>query len=181
MSRIGKKPIPVLDKVKVAIKDGQAVIDGPKGKLVQAIPSSITVDVRDGNIIVGRNTDTKIDKSLHGLIRALLANMIQGVTEGYTKELEIIGVGYRAQMEGKNLVMQLGFSHPVKYEPIDDVALEVIPKQNRVIIRGLDKAKVGQAAAEIRRIKRPEPYKGAGIRYVGEHVRRKLGKAAGTK
>ena len=181
MSRIGKKPIPVLDKVKVNIKEGQAVVDGPKGKLTQAIPPSITVDVRDGNIIVGRKTDTKVDKSLHGLIRSLLANMVQGVTEGYTKELEIIGVGYRAQMEGKNLIMQLGFSHPVKYAPVDEVTLEVVPKQNRVIVKGLDKAKVGQTAAEIRRVKRPEPYKGAGIRYVGEHVRRKLGKAAGTK
>lgn len=181
MSRIGNIPVPILDKVKVEIKENKIFIEGPKGKLEQEIPSSITVSVDDGKVIVVRKSDTKIDKSLHGLMRALIANMVKGVSEGYRKELEIVGVGYRAQMQGNGLVMQLGFSHPVEYSPLEDVSLEVI-KQTKIIVQGLDKAKVGQVASEIRQLRPPEPYKGTGIKYVGERIRRKLGKAAaGTK
>lgn len=168
------------EKVKVEIKAGVISVEGSKGKLTQKIHPAITVSVDNGCVLVARKDDLKINKSLHGLSRALIANMIKGVTNGYSKELDIIGVGYRAQMEGDNLVMQLGFSHPVIYSPSKEVKLEII-KQTKIIISGLDKAIVGQVAAEIRRIKPPEPYKGTGIKYTTEHIRRKLGKAAGTK
>lgn len=179
MSRIGKKPVKIADKVKVEVKEGQVFIDGPKGKLAYKVPPVIVVSVGDGNVVVGRNADTKPARSLHGLTRALIANMIIGVSEGYKKELDIVGVGYRAQLEGKSLVMQLGFTHPVKYNPPDDVKIEVI-KQTRLVISGIDKTKIGQVAAEIRRVRPPEPYKGTGIKYIEEQIKRKLGKAAAT-
>jgi large subunit ribosomal protein L6 len=179
MSRIGKKPIVILEKVKVEVKDMIVSVEGPKGKLTYKIPAAITVSISDGKVNVARCNDTKVAKSLHGLTRALIANMIKGVSSGYSKELDIVGVGYRAQLEGKALVMQLGFTHPVKYTPPEDVKLEVV-KQTHIAVSGIDKAKVGQVAAEIRRLRPPEPYKGTGIKYTDEQIKRKLGKSAAT-
>lgn len=180
MSRIGKKPILILDKVKVENREGTVFVEGPKGKLTYKIPSLITVSVSDGKVTVGRTSDIKMARALHGLVRALINNMINGVSAGYSKELEIIGVGYRAEIKGKDLVMQLGFTHPVNYSQPDDIKIEVV-KQTKIIVQGLDKCRVGQVAAEIRRVRPPEPYKGTGIKYADERIRRKLGKAAATK
>lgn len=180
MSRIGKKPIVILEKVKVEVKDMIVSVEGPKGKLTYKIPAAITVAISDGKVNVARCNDTKVAKSLHGLTRALIANMIKGVSSGYSKELDIVGVGYRSEMKGKDLVMQLGFTHPVTYPQPDDIKIEVV-KQTKIIIQGLDKCRVGQVAAEIRRVRPPEPYKGTGIKYTDEHIRRKLGKTASTK
>lgn len=179
MSRIGKKPVAVLDQVKVEVKDDLITAEGPKGRAALKIPEEITVSVKDAKVIVERRADTKKARSLHGLTRALIANMIKGVSSGYAKELDIVGVGYRAEMKGKDLVMQLGFTHPVIYAQPQDVKLEVV-KQVKIMVSGIDKARVGQAAAEIRRIKPPEPYKGTGIKYTDERIRRKLGKTAAT-
>ena len=180
MSRIGKKPISILDEVKVEIKDGSVFVEGPKGKLTYKIPSLITVSISDGKVNVGRVSDIKAARALHGLARALISNMIKGVSTGYSKELEIIGVGYRAEIKGKDLVMQLGFTHLVNYPQPDDIKIEVV-KQTKIIVQGLDKCRVGQVAAEIRRVRPPEPYKGTGIKYADERIRRKLGKTAATK
>lgn len=180
MSRIGKKPIPIADKVKVKAEGRRVFVEGPQGNLEWQVPADIDICVKDGSVVVGCKVETKNSRALHGLTRALVANMIKGVSDGCSRELEIIGVGYRAQLEGQGLVMQLGFSHPVRYDPIPGIKLEVI-KQTKIIVRGIDKAKVGQTAAEIRRLRPPEPYKGTGIKYADEQIRRKLGKAAGTK
>lgn len=180
MSRIGKKPIAILDKVKVEAKDGSVFVEGPKGKLTYKIPSLITVSISDGKVNVARVSDIKAARALHGLVRALISNMIKGVSTGYSKELEIVGVGYRAEIKGKDLVMQLGFTHLVNYPQPDDIKIEVV-KQTKIIVQGLDKCRVGQVAAEIRRVRPPEPYKGTGIKYADERIRRKLGKAAATK
>ncbi len=176
MSRIGKVPVQIPDKVKVANNNGLVNVEGPKGKLQFELPSGIKAEVADNTVIVTRSDDSKIQKSLHGVSRTVIFNMMAGVTEGYKKELEINGVGFRAQLQGKNLNLQLGFSHPVEYAIPDDVKVTV-PKPTQIVIEGIDKARVGQVAAEIRIIRKPEPYKGKGIRYVGEYVRRKQGKA----
>ncbi|MFC1703457.1 50S ribosomal protein L6 [Candidatus Omnitrophota bacterium] len=176
MSRIGKIPIGIPDKVKVQKNNEFVQVEGPKGKLQFRIPSGIQVGIEQDKVAVSRSSDSKLQKSLHGVSRTLISNMIKGVTEGYKKELEIIGVGFRAQIQGKNLTLQLGFSHPVEYALPEDVKISV-PKPNQITVEGLDKAKVGQTAAEIRAFHKPEPYKGKGIRYVGEYVRRKQGKA----
>ncbi len=176
MSRIGKKPIDVTKDLKVNIKDISLEIQGPKGKLSFDIPEGIKVESKDNKIIVTRISDIKKYRSLHGLVRSLIANMIEGVSKGYSKQLEIQGVGFRAQMEGKTIVMQLGFSHPVRIDSPQDIKIEV--QRNIITVSGIDKAKVGQIAADIRSVYPPEPYKGKGIRYVGEVVRKKLGKAA---
>lgn len=176
MSRIGRKPIVVPEKVKVEIKDGSIHIKGPKGELSFSIPYLITAELAEGTIVIQRKSEDKKVKSLHGTTRALINNMMIGITEGFRKELEIVGMGYKVQMKGENLVLQIGFSHPVEIVP--PAGLKVSTSgPNRIVIEGIDKQKVGQFAAQIRALYPPEPYKGKGIRYVGEEVRKKLGKA----
>jgi len=176
MSRIGKNPIIIPKNVKANIADGVVYIEGPKGKTQQKIPYGINIEAKDGKISIGRNSDSKRDKSLHGTLRNLIANMVRGITDGYTKELEIVGVGYRAQVKGKELNIQLGFSHPVDIPIPEDIKIST-PKPTRIVIQGIDKIKVGQIAADIRMVYKPEPYKGKGIRYAGEYVKKKQGKA----
>ncbi len=177
MSRIGKKPIAIPQGVKVAINCSQIQVEGTKGKLSLDCQERITLQVKDNQLIVGSPLKSKADRSLHGLSRSLIANMVRGVSEGYTKELEIQGVGLRASVAGDTLSLILGFSHPVEFPIPKDIKIET-PKPTQVFVRGIDKQRVGEIAAEIRRIYPPEPYKGKGIRYKGEYVRRKLGKAA---
>lgn len=176
MSRVGKKPIEISANSKVEIKVGNIAIEGPKGKLTKAIPATIKVELKENQIIVTRPSDSNRDKSLHGLTRNLIFNMVKGVNEGFSKELEIRGVGFRAQLSAKTLNLQLGFSHPINYPVPEGITLEV-PKPTQIIVKGIDKEKVGSAAAEIRSFYKPEPYKGKGIRYKDEYVRRKVGKA----
>lgn len=176
MSRIGVKPIAIPDGVEVNINDkNYVIVKGPKGKLEQQFSKDMKISVVDNTITVERPTENKKHKSLHGLTRTLIANMIDGVTKGYTKELEIVGVGYRAQKQGKKLVLNLGFSHPVEMEDPEGIEVEV-PSNNKIVVKGIDKQKVGNYAAVIRELRKPEPYKGKGIKYVGEHIRRKEGK-----
>lgn len=178
MSRVGKKPIPIPDKVKVDLDDRQVTVTGPKGSLTRPIPPDMKVAIEDSSVIVTRPSDMKRHRALHGLTRALINNMVVGVTDGFTRELKIIGVGYRAEMKAKNIELHLGYSHPIVLSPPDEISLNVVPKQNIVIVSGMDKELVGLVAAKIRSFRKPEPYKGKGIRYVGEHVRRKAGKTA---
>lgn len=178
MSRIGLKPITVPSGVSVEVKGSTCVVKGPKGELTNEIPDVITLDIKDGEINVVRSSDERQTKALHGLTRALIANNVVGVETGYTKALEIIGVGYRAAATSpKKLDMALGFSHPVVFDAPEGISF-VTPTQTRIEITGIDKQLVGQVAANIRKLKKPEPYKGKGIRYDGEHVRRKAGKSA---
>ncbi len=176
MSRIGRKPINIPAGVEVSFNDGVIKVKGKNGELTKSIHPNMQVTIEDNVITVSRPNDSKENRSLHGLTRTLIANMVEGVTNGFSKELEINGVGYRAQKQGKNLVMNLGFSHQVTVEDSDDVKTEV-QGGTKVIVRGIDKQKVGQFAAEIREKRPPEPYKGRGIKYVDEHIRRKEGKA----
>ncbi|MEW6075129.1 MAG: 50S ribosomal protein L6 [Candidatus Omnitrophota bacterium] len=179
MSRVGKKPIVIPKEVKVDLKEKILNLEGPKGKLTLRLCDPISAEYKDNAVILSRRSDAKMDKSLHGLTRALISNMVKGVTEGYKKSLEIIGVGFRAQVQGKVLNLQLRFSHPVNYAIPEGIKIET-PKANQVIISGIDKEKVGEVAAEIRLICPPEPYKGTGIRYSGELVKKKVGKAQAT-
>lgn len=179
MSRIGKKPVVIPKDVKVESRDGVLFVEGPKGKLSRAFSPRVKTEIKDGNLFVTRVADTKLDRSLHGLYRALAVNMIKGVTEGYGKDLEIIGVGFKAQVQGQKLTLQLGFSHPVVMQAPEGIKIEA-PKATQISIRGIDKEKVGQFAAEVRAVCPPEPYKGKGIRYVGEIVKKKIGKAQAT-
>ncbi len=176
MSRIGRMPIAVPAGVTVDIaENNKVVVKGPKGTLERVLPTEMEIKLEDGNIVVARPNDLKKMKSLHGLTRSLLANMVHGVTEGYEKTLEVNGVGYKAQKQGKKLVLSLGYSHPVEME--DPEGLEsTVDGQNKIIVKGIDKEKVGQYAAEIRDKRRPEPYKGKGIKYADEVIRRKVGK-----
>lgn len=176
MSRIGRKPIVVPAGVEVKIEGSHVAVKGPKGTLDSTIHPMMTVEMTDGEVVVTRPNDGKEARSLHGLSRTLIANMVQGVAEGFTKALEIQGIGYRAQKQGKDLVMNLGFSHQVIMPEIDGITVDV-PEPNKIIVSGIDKQKVGQFAAEVREKRPPEPYKGKGIRYVGEFVIRKDGKA----
>lgn len=180
MSRIGKKPIPVPAGVDVKIDGCNVTVKGPKGVLTREFQPSIKITLADGTLTVVPETDGKTDRSLHGLSRTLLNNMVTGVTEGFKKELEIQGVGYRCQKKGKDLDLVLGFSHPVVVSDNEDITIEA-PSPNRIVISGIDKQKVGQFAAEVRGLRPPEPYKGKGIRYVDEVVRRKEGKAGKGK
>ncbi len=180
MSRIGKQPIPVPNGVKVNIKKNEVTVKGPKGELSRLFNPDIKIEEKDGELVVTRPTDMRHHRSLHGLTRALVSNMVVGVSEGFTKKLIISGVGYRAEVDGKDLKLYLGFSHDVIIAGTDDYAFEV-PKDSRgtqIIITGTDKQKVGQIAAEIRKLRPPEPYKGKGITYEGEIIRRKAGKTA---
>lgn len=175
MSRIGKKPIVVPQSVKVAV-DGQTVrIEGPKGKLSHVVPSGLTVSVEESRLAVGRGADHRTARALHGLTRSLLANMVRGVTEGFEKKLEIVGIGYRAQLQGKNVQFALGYSHPVIF-PLPEGVQAEIEKQTLLTLKGADKALLGQTAAEIRALRKPDPYKGKGIKYADEVIRRKAGK-----
>ena len=177
MSRIGRKPIPVPDGVDVAIHPGRVAVKGPLGQLEQVVPQRINIERQEGDVIVTRPTDRGPDRALHGLTRTLVANMVEGVTKGFEKRLEIQGVGYRALLRGSDLELALGFSHPVAYPAPEGISFEV-PQPTVVVVKGIDKQRVGQVAAEIRSIRPPEPYKGKGVRYAGEHVRRKVGKRA---
>jgi large subunit ribosomal protein L6 len=177
MSRIGKQPIPVAQGVTVEVQDGTITVKGPKGTLTREIVNpKIIVQQQDGTLVVTRTNDEKEQRSMHGLYRTLIANMVQGVSAGFTKTLEIQGVGYRVQKQGNNLVLSVGFSHPVEVSPPAGVTFDV-EGNNRVLVSGIDKEQVGQVAANIRKVRPPEPYKGKGIRYQGEYVRRKAGKA----
>ena len=177
MSRVGKNPVSVPNDVKVNIESGNVNIEGAKGKLALRVPNGINVEFKDQQLTVTRVSNAKQNRSNHGTIRAHLANMVIGVTEGHKKELEIQGIGFRAQLQGSKLSMNLGFSHPVEYE-VPDYVKTTVTKQTSITIEGPDNALVGQIAAKIRDMKRVEPYKGKGIRYVGEIVRRKQGKSA---
>jgi large subunit ribosomal protein L6 len=178
MSRIGKNPIPVPSGVTVKIDGDTAVVKGPKGEHTQHIPEGMTFEEKDGILTITRPDESKPMRAKHGLVRALIANQITGVTQGFEKQLEIIGVGYRAAVKGKVLDLQLQFSHPVEFPIPEDITISC-PDQTHITVAGIDKQRVGQIAAEIRAYRKPEPYKGKGIRYVGEHVVRKAGKAAG--
>ena len=177
MSRIGRKPITVPAGVEVKLNGQEVIVKGPKGELKDTFNADMTIAMEGNEIIVTRPSDNKEHRALHGLTRTLIANMVEGVANGYSKTLEINGVGYRAQKQGKSLVMNLGYSHQVIMEEIDGIAIEV-PNPNQIIISGADKQKVGQFAAEVREKRPPEPYKGKGIKYAGEYIRRKEGKAA---
>jgi large subunit ribosomal protein L6 len=177
MSRIGRKPVPVPEAVTVEISPGAIAVKGPKGELSQFLSQEMTVEQNEGVVTVARPTDRGEHRALHGLTRSLIANMVEGVTDGFEKRLEIQGVGYRAALKGKNLELALGYSHPVPIAAPEGIEFEV-PQPTEVIIRGIDKQLVGQVAADIRKRRPPEPYKGKGIRYKGEQVLRKVGKRA---
>ncbi len=176
MSRIGARAVSIIKNVKVTVGKDNVLIEGPKGKLQFPVNPDIKVIVDNDKVKVQRTADTKKVKSLHGLTRAMIANMIKGVNEGYSKQLEIVGVGFRAQLAGKKVTLQLGYSHPIEYIIPEGITLEV-PKPTQIFIKGIDRQKVGQVAADLRRFFPPEPYKGKGIKYVDEQVRRKAGKA----
>jgi large subunit ribosomal protein L6 len=178
MSRIGKAPIPVPSGVDVRVGERDVVVTGPRGTLARTLPGEITVRQEDSTLVVERPDDERMNRALHGLTRSLINNMVVGVTNGFAKDLEIVGVGYRAAARGPStLELALGFSHPVVVEAPDGITFEV-PSPTRISVRGIDKEKVGQVAADIRKLRKPEPYKGKGVRYAGEHVQRKAGKAA---
>jgi large subunit ribosomal protein L6 len=177
MSRIGSQPIEVPAGVLVSVDPGRVTVSGPKGELRTVVPQRMKIEQEDGVITVSRPTERGEDRALHGLTRTLVANMVEGVTNGFEKRLEIQGVGYRAAMSGTNLELQVGYSHTVRVTPRQGIEFEV-PAPTQVIVRGIDKQLVGQTAAEIRKVRPPEPYKGKGIRYEGEYVRRKVGKRA---
>ncbi len=179
MSRVGKMPIPIPDKTKVDIKEKLVTVTGPKGTLTREIHPDMTAAIEDNQVLVTRLSDQKKHRALHGLTRALLNNMVVGVSEGYKKELELRGVGYRSELKGKVLILHLGYSHQIVMRTPEGINLEVLPKENKIIITGTDKELVGQVSAKIRGFRKPEPYKGKGIRYVGEYVRSKAGKTAG--
>jgi len=178
VSRIGKKPIEVPKGVTISRNGDVLKVKGPKGELQQKLVSNISVEVKENEVIVTRPDDSKQNKSLHGLTRALIQNMVTGVTASYSKTLDIVGVGYRAELKGKNLLLNIGYSHPVYIIPPDEVTIEV-PNQTQIVISGSDKQLVGQLAAKIRSIRKPEPYKGKGIKYSNEIIQRKAGKTAG--
>ncbi|HIE58416.1 MAG TPA: 50S ribosomal protein L6 [Persephonella sp.] len=181
MSRIGKKPIEIPNGVEVKIEEGNLItVKGPKGQLTQKFNPELKIVKEDNIIKIERPNDSSFMRAIHGTTRALIANMVKGVTEGFTVELEIVGIGYRAAMKGKTLEMQLGYSHPVVYEPPEGIQISVEGNTN-IKVSGIDKQLVGQVAAEIRDFRKPDPYKGKGIRYKGEQLKLKPGKAAGKK
>ena len=177
MSRIGRKPIELPSGVLVAISPGRVQVNGPLGELTQTVPARMQVEKTNEVIVVTRPTERGEDRALHGLTRTLIANMVEGVTKGFEKHLEIQGVGYRAQLKGDEIELAVGFSHPVTIKPRDGISFEV-PAPTQIVVKGIDKQMVGQTAAEIRKVRPPEPYKGKGIRYRDEQVRRKVGKRA---
>jgi large subunit ribosomal protein L6 len=177
MSRIGKLPIDIPDGVEVQVEPGLVRVKGPKGELSQTVSRDLAIEREDSRLVVKRPTDRKDHRALHGLTRTLVYNMVVGVTEGYEKRLEIQGVGYRAQLKGKSLELALGYSHPVKVDAPAGIEFEV-PMPTQIVVRGIDKQAVGEIAAQIRKTRPPEPYKGKGVRYAGEYVARKVGKRA---
>src|SRR6266542_3089433 len=177
MSRIGKTPIEIPAGVNVSVLPGRVVVNGPLGELTQNIPGRMKVEQHDGKIVVERSTEQGEDRALHGLTRTLIANMVEGVTKGFEKRLEIQGVGYRAALRGSDLELAVGYSHTVTIKPQAGITFEV-PAPNQIVVKGIDKQLVAQTAADVRRVRPPEPYKGKGIRYEGEYVRRKVGKRA---
>jgi large subunit ribosomal protein L6 len=180
MSRIGKQPIRIPQGVKVQVDGSTVRAEGPKGKLAQPVPAGLTPRVADGTVVIDRGSEERHVRALHGLARALVANMVNGVKDGFERKLEIVGIGYRAQMQGKAIQLALGYSHPIIF-PLPDGITAEIDKQTAITLRGADKALLGQTAAKLRALRKPDPYKGKGIRYVGEVVRRKVGKKAGAK
>jgi large subunit ribosomal protein L6 len=176
MSRIGRKPIPVPENVEITVDGSRVRVKGPKGELERTLPAAMSVALENGELQVSRPSDEKEHRALHGLTRALLANMVEGVTTGFRRALEIVGVGYRAEKKGDTLVLNVGYSHLVQYPEPPGISLTA-PSPTTVVVEGIDKQMVGQVAAEIRAVRPPEPYKGKGIRYQGEQVRRKAGKA----
>jgi large subunit ribosomal protein L6 len=176
MSRIGRKPVVIPKSVTVKVEGKTVAVKGPKGELVRTFHRDMTIEQADGELLVSRPSDSKENRALHGLTRALLANMVQGVTQGYRRGLEIVGVGYKAEKKGKVLVLSVGYSHPVQYPEPQGITLST-SSPTVIVVEGIDKQQVGQVAAEIRAVRPPEPYKGKGIRYQGEQVRRKAGKA----
>lgn len=179
MSRIGRKPVPLVKGVKFERKDGKITVQGPKGELTARIPASIGTEVKDDQLVVTRSSDAKPERAMHGTWRALINNMLHGVTDGFSRKLEIVGVGYKAELKGKKLQLVLGYSHPILFVPPVGVKIEV-PIPTNILISGIDKQLVGQVASKIRSFRPPEPYKGKGIKYEGEFIRRKAGKAAAT-
>jgi large subunit ribosomal protein L6 len=177
MSRIGRQPIEVPAGVSVSVSPGRVMVNGPLGELSQQVPTRMQVEQQDGTIVVSRPTERGEDRALHGLTRSLIANMVEGVTKGFEKRLELQGVGYRAAMQGADLRLDVGYSHPVVIKAPQGISFEV-PTQTEIVVKGVAKQQVGQIAAEIRKVRPPEPYKGKGIRYQGEYVRRKVGKRA---
>ncbi|TML47543.1 MAG: 50S ribosomal protein L6 [Actinobacteria bacterium] len=177
MSRIGRKPIELPSGVLVALSPGRVQVNGPLGELTQAVPARMQIEKLENEIVVTRPTERGDDRALHGLTRTLIANMVDGVTKGFEKRLEIHGVGYRAQLKGTDLELAVGYSHAVSVRPRQGISFEV-PAPTQIVVKGIDKQMVGQTAAEIRKVRPPEPYKGKGIRYVDEQVRRKVGKRA---
>ena len=178
MSRIGKKPIEIPKGVTITKNGSSVKVKGPKGELERKVHSNISIEIKDNELIVTRPDDTKENKALHGLTRALIQNMVNGVVNVFTKTLDIVGVGYRAELKGKNLLLNIGFSHPVYFVPPEEVVLQT-PVQTQIVISGIDKQLVGMVAAKIRSIRKPEPYKGKGIKYSDEQIQRKAGKTAG--
>ncbi|PQD94183.1 50S ribosomal protein L6 [Pradoshia eiseniae] len=175
MSRVGRKPVEIPAGVTVTLNGNTVTVKGPKGELTRTFHSDIEIKVEDNIVVVNRPSDEKLHRSLHGTTRAIIANMVEGVSKGFERNLELIGVGYRAQKQGKKLVLNVGYSHPVEIEPEEGIEIEV-PANTKISIKGTDKERVGALAANIRDVRPPEPYKGKGIRYEGEHVRRKEGK-----
>ena len=178
MSRIGRKPVPVPNGVTVTVNGSNISVKGPKGELSRKLHQDMQIKVENGTVVVTRPTDEDMHRALHGLTRSLIANMVEGVTAGYKKQLEITGVGYKAEVKPFGLQLALGYSHPIEYRPPAGIKLTA-PQPTSVVIEGADKEKVGQVAAEIRSLRKPEPYKGKGVKYQGEQIRRKAGKAGG--
>ena len=179
MSRIGRKPVPIVKGIKIENTDGLIKVTGPKGELSARIPPSITIDIKENEVLVKRASDIKAHRALHGTWRAHLNNMMKGVSEGFQRKLEIVGVGYKAEIKGKKVQFALGYSHPILFAPPAGIKIE-IPAPTSVVISGNDKQLVGQVAAKLRSFRPPEPYKGKGVKYEGEYIRRKAGKAAAT-
>ncbi|HET7295023.1 MAG TPA: 50S ribosomal protein L6 [Vicinamibacteria bacterium] len=179
MSRVGRKPIAIPKDVKVSVSGGRVQVQGPKGRLDTPVPPGIAFEVKGGELVCTRSGEDRQVRAFHGMARALANNAIRGVTEGFSKELDIVGVGYKAQVEGQKVVFSLGFSHPVVFAIPEGIKI-AIDKQTRVVVSGIDRQKVGQVAAEIRGLRRPDPYKQKGIRYVGEVLKKKAGKAGAT-
>jgi large subunit ribosomal protein L6 len=180
MSRIGKKPITIPDGVKVLIDEGAVRAEGPKGKLMQPMPPGMTASIENKEVLIKRGDDSRTARAIHGLTRSLVANMVTGVKSGFERKLEIVGIGYRAQMQGKSIQLALGYSHPVIF-PLPDGITAEIEKQVSLTLRGADKALLGETAAKLRSLRKPDPYKGKGIKYADEVIRRKVGKKAGAK
>jgi len=180
MSRIGKKPITIPDGVKILIDEGAVRAEGPKGKLMQPMPPGMTASIENKEVLIKRGDDSRTARAIHGLTRSLVANMVTGVKSGFERKLEIVGIGYRAQMQGKSIQLALGYSHPVIF-PLPDGITAEIEKQVSLTLRGADKALLGETAAKLRSLRKPDPYKGKGIKYADEVIRRKVGKKAGAK